>query len=425
MARPLHTPSLRHIAGSRLRCGGLAATIAAVLLATTALPVAFADDLRDKKDRVEKKIDSADRHFDASSAKLQAATDALLQAQDDLLRARDYLATTRGELSAARALDRAMQSKLDAAIQRLRSARSQLATGLGDVAEQEQQLRSVVVSAYEQGDPTLMGLSMVFTTQDPAALAGNIQANTSVVDVESTILDQLEAAKVMLQVKEDEVEAAKLDFAEKRREAAKNLRLKETLERQAREAEAQVKEMVTLRQQARSAGLKVKNSDLATLRRLRSERERIQQLILDRASSTSLTGVVDSGGVLEMPVDGSITSPYGWRVHPIWGYRSLHDGIDIGAGCGTPIRAAADGVVLSAYSSSVWGNRIIVDHGLRRGVGVSTIANHMSGYAVSVGERVERGQVIGYVGTTGWSTGCHLHWNVLQNGVAVDPMAWL
>ena len=119
-----------------------------------------------------------------------------------------------------------------------------------------------------------------------------------------------------------------------------------------------------------------------------------------------------------------MTSPFGWRIHPIYGYRSLHDGIDVGAACGTPIRAVADGTVLEEYFQTAWGNRIIIDHGFRRGVGLATISNHLSGYAVGTGARVRRGDVIGYVGTTGWSTGCHLHFTVLQNGTAVDPQLW-
>ena len=402
----------------------LGVALSGLLLATAAYPTAFAEDLKDKKDRVEKKIDEADEHLDESSAELQAATDALIRAQNDLLQARAYLAQTQGELAAAEALDREMQAKLDEAILRLQKARAELAAGRADMAEQEQQLRSMVASTYEQGDPALMGLSMVFTTQDPAALAGNMNANSSVVDVEAAILDQLEAAKVMLQVKEDEMEAAKADVAEKRREAAENLRIKKALELQARQAESQVEEMVVLRQQARSAALKAKSADLAALERLQAERDRIQQLIMDQASGTTFSGYVDGNGFLDMPVDGYVTSPFGWRIHPIWGYRALHDGVDFGAGCGTPIRAPASGVVLSAYYQSAWGNRIIIDHGVHRGVGVASISNHLSGYAVGIGERVRRGQTIGYVGSTGWSTGCHLHFTVLQNGAPVDPMNW-
>ena len=124
-------------------------------------------------------------------------------------------------------------------------------------------------------------------------------------------------------------------------------------------------------------------------------------------------------------VPGPVTSPFGWRIHPIYGYRALHNGIDIGVGCGTPIRAPHGGTVLTQYYQSAWGNRVIVDHGVKYGVGVATTYNHLSAFAVSIGEHVRRGQVIGYVGTTGWSTGCHLHFSVLENGVAVDPLKWL
>jgi murein DD-endopeptidase MepM/ murein hydrolase activator NlpD len=133
---------------------------------------------------------------------------------------------------------------------------------------------------------------------------------------------------------------------------------------------------------------------------------------------------VRSSGFLNYPVEGPVTSPFGWRIHPIYGYRSLHDGTDFGAACGTPIRAAAPGRVLEEYFQTAWGNRIIIDHGVHDGVGLATISNHLSAYAVGVGDEVSRGQVVGYVGTTGWSTGCHLHFTVLANGSPVDPMTW-
>jgi murein DD-endopeptidase MepM/ murein hydrolase activator NlpD len=405
-----------------LRRAAVAAALGGLLLGV--LPAA-ADDLDDKKQKVEKKIDKADQHLHESSKRLEAATDKLVQAEAELYAAREYLAKTRGELAAAVALDREMQARLEAAVERLRLARAELEAGLQEVAEQEDHIRGMVVSAYESGDPALMGLSMVFNTQDPTQLAGQLNSNTDVVNVESALLDQLEASKVMLAVKEEETEAAKQEVAEKRREAAENLARKKVLEAQAEEAAQQVAEMVALREQARQVALKAKNADLAELRKLEEERKRIERLIAVKASSTSFTGFVDGNGYLSMPVDGSVTSPFGWRTHPIWGYRSLHDGIDFGAGCGTPIRAAADGKVISRYYQSAWGNRIIIDHGVKHGVGLTTISNHLGGYAVGVGERVQRGEVIGYVGSTGWSTGCHLHWTVNQNGRPVDPMNWL
>ena len=103
----------------------------------------------------------------------------------------------------------------------------------------------------------------------------------------------------------------------------------------------------------------------------------------------------------------------------------MHDGTDFGAPCGTPIRAAAGGTVLATFHNAGYGNRIIMDNGYQRGVGLATTYNHLSDSSASVGERVTRGEIIGYVGTTGASTGCHLHFMVLENGATVDPMTWL
>lgn len=419
---------MRFFPGSQWRRGprGRAVTalvLGAVLLGTAT--VAVADELDDKKDKVEEKIDKAEKSHDESSAALEAATAALLRAQSDLVAAQANLSRARGELAAAQALDRQMQAKLDAAIRRLEQAQADLAAGKAEVAAQEQELRAMVVASYEQGDPALMGLSMVFTSQDPTQLAGQMNANASVMNVQSATLDRLEAAKVLLEVKEQETAEAKAEVAKKRQEAAENLLRMQSLEQQAEAMEAQVAEMVNLRAQARTAAMKAKNADLAELAKLEAERDRIEELILAQANTGGVyTGPSTGNGFLDYPVPGSITSPFGWRTHPIWGYRSLHDGIDFGSACGTPIKAPASGTVLAQYYQSAWGNRIIVNHGTKFGVNVSTISNHLSGYAVSVGDTVKRGQVIGYVGTTGWSTGCHLHFTVLQDGAAVDPMRW-
>jgi murein DD-endopeptidase MepM/ murein hydrolase activator NlpD len=112
------------------------------------------------------------------------------------------------------------------------------------------------------------------------------------------------------------------------------------------------------------------------------------------------------------------------RYHPILHYWRLHAGRDFAANCGTPIRAAASGTVISAGWAGGYGRRTEIDHGIIRGVDLVTAYNHMSRFVVTHGH-VSRGQVIGYVGTTGESTGCHLHFETYEDGVPKDPRRWL
>ncbi len=132
---------------------------------------------------------------------------------------------------------------------------------------------------------------------------------------------------------------------------------------------------------------------------------------------------VSSGtGTLTWPVPSvtasSVTSTYGWRIHPIFGVRKFHSGQDIGAAQGTTIVAADAGTVVTAVYSSSYGNYVVISHG----GGNSTLYAHMSSMAVSAGQSVTKGQTIGYVGSTGWSTGAHLHFEVKIGGTLVDPM---
>ncbi|PKQ18896.1 MAG: peptidase M23 [Actinobacteria bacterium HGW-Actinobacteria-8] len=117
-----------------------------------------------------------------------------------------------------------------------------------------------------------------------------------------------------------------------------------------------------------------------------------------------------------------ITSSYGMRYHPIYHVWRLHAGTDFRAYCGTPIMAAADGKVEWAKYQAGLGNQVMLDHGVISGKVLYTSYNHLATFAVSGGQTVKRGQVVGYEGTTGTSTACHLHFEVYVNGSTVDPM---
>jgi murein DD-endopeptidase MepM/ murein hydrolase activator NlpD len=150
---------------------------------------------------------------------------------------------------------------------------------------------------------------------------------------------------------------------------------------------------------------------------LEAESARIQGLI--QGSGSSGSGSYD--GELFWPTNGAIVSGFGYRTHPVYGTTRFHAGVDIDGACGQPIFAGEDGTVLSAGYNGGYGNATVIDHG----GGLSTLYAHQSSIGVSSGQKVSRGQQIGLVGTTGLSTGCHLHFEVRVNGEPVDPVPYL
>lgn len=141
---------------------------------------------------------------------------------------------------------------------------------------------------------------------------------------------------------------------------------------------------------------------------------------LQAAQAARAGGV--SGTITTWPAPGyyEISSPFGWRIHPVTGKRSLHTGADIVAPSGAKITAAGAGVVIMAGWNTAYGNMVIIDHGK----GLSTLYGHQSSLAVTEGQSVQANQVIGYVGSTGWSTGAHLHFEVREAGNTTDPLRY-
>jgi len=140
-----------------------------------------------------------------------------------------------------------------------------------------------------------------------------------------------------------------------------------------------------------------------------------EQIRAEQARSSSGPAATPSAAGLIWPVNGPVTSPFGYR----WG--RLHEGIDIGVPNGTPIHAAADGTVIYCGWESGYGNLVVIDHGN----GIATAYGHQSAIAASCGQHVLQGDIIGYVGSTGHSTGPHLHFEVRVDGNPVDPLGYL
>jgi murein DD-endopeptidase MepM/ murein hydrolase activator NlpD len=389
-------------------------------------PLARADDLHDKKQKAHQSVKSAIGDLDASSKAYAAATRRLVNAKAKLVDAERTLAATEGELAAAQALDAQMQAKLTEAVQQLEQAQADLAAGTAKVVQQRADIGRLVATNFQYGDPRLLELSMVLTATDPDELASQLGTMDSVMDRETGMYDELKATEALLRSQEKKVAAAKEAVAEQRRAAAANLVQRQALEQQAAANRAAVAALVAKRQEAATEARQIRAQDARHLRKLKKEEARIKKLILARAkqhNGGSYSG--DTGGFLYRPVPGVVTSPYGWRIHPIYGYWGLHDGIDFAAPCGTPMHAGAAGTVISEYFSSVWGNRLYLDVGEVNGKRMTLIYNHISSYKARTGARVGRGDVVAYSGTTGWSTGCHLHFTVMLDGTAVDPAPYL
>jgi murein DD-endopeptidase MepM/ murein hydrolase activator NlpD len=411
------------------------------LLSVLSGPSANAGELRDRQRAVHNKLEKADHELDESSGALRRATQALSHARGQLTEARAELGDVRARLAIAQQRDEEMRAALSAAEARLAQARTDVATGKDALKSQREVVVDTITSLYEQGDPDLLAFSSLLNSQTPADITRQREANRSVVQRQGNEFDDLRAAEVLLKVHENEVEGATAEVAEKRQEAADHLVAMQGLTQEALDAKERVRSLVGDRKDAEAMAFEAKMKDRKALRKLKKQEAKIQKLIQEairkarerarrkaaRAAAKANKGgpPVDINGLLMPPVNGPVTSPFGYREHPIYHYWGLHDGDDFGAPCGAPLFAAGGGKVLTEYYSSVWGNRLYLNVGMVNGNFITVIYNHLSRYNVGVGATVGRGDVVGYVGTTGWSTGCHLHFTVMENGNPVDPQKYL
>ena len=208
----------------------------------------------------------------------------------------------------------------------------------------------------------------------------------------------------------------------------------ETLKREAEELEQIQKELKEQKEQLAVKKTELDN-DVAELNSLKKELEAKEDELLEEAEAltSKIQSLTNSGSeyvgggswVWPAPASHYLTSYFGWRMHPVYGTWRYHSGIDIAADSGTNVLAAAPGTVILSvdYGNYSYGECIIIDHG----GGITSLYGHMTrgSRRVSVGEKVSAGQVIGLVGSTGISTGPHLHFEVRKNGVVTEPLDYI
>lgn len=425
---------MRYFPGASRPRLAAAAVAGAVALGALSVPqpptaddlVLAADDLKDQQKDVRKRIRGAAVDLQHSSAAARRAFDAAQAARAELDQAKDELASVRSRLAAARDRDEELERKLALAEDRLEQAREELAEGREALGDQRRLVRERVAESYMSGSPELTVLASLLETRSTEDLTRQQAATSAILGRETSLYDELDAAEVLLSVREDQVEEATDQVASDREAAAEHLSTVRSLAAQALEVRDRVRALVRKRLDARQAAYEARAKDRAVLARLKQQEARIKARIAAAARAARGTSVTARAtGYLLRPSSGYVTSPFGFRTHPIYGYYGLHDGTDFGAACGTPLIASGSGRVISKYFSSSYGHRLFLYLGQVNGKSLTVVYNHAQGYRYDVGDTVQRGAVVGSLGSTGWSTGCHLHFSVLVGGEAVDPMNWL
>ncbi len=305
------------------------------------------------------------------------------------------------------------QAELDTAVGELRSAYRELKVLAKKLEVSLDTLRDRLVAIYEAGTTEVSDL--VFASEDYSDLIER-----------SEYIEQIQSSdeKLIMRVRElrdrQKTLVLKLKTVKERIEAVRDQIAEEEEALATARAAVQRREssLVAARGKRRSA-LSQLDERVGRLENIRAELQAEIQAEIMAASGVSTLPAgpmsAPSAAGLVWPLSGTVTSGFGYR----WG--RMHEGIDVAVPEGTPVRAAKGGTVILASYYGGYGNYICVDHG----GGLSTCYAHLSGYASSTGQRVGRGQVIGYSGNTGSSTGPHLHFEVRINGAAQDPMAYL
>lgn len=383
------------------------------------------DSLRHKQHQVHQQVRGAQRDLDGSSAALTRATAALQRARARLVAARKSYAATSAALARAAVLERRIGAQLAVAEQALELAQQRVAAAEAAVAEQRREIGVMAARNATFGDSQMLALAALVNGGSLSDISAGLSAAQSVQAKQVATLDRLDEREAELSALRQSAAKAEQQVANRHDAAVANLATKKRLEQRALAERSQVSALVVRQQKAQRAAATIRAHDVRQLKRLQRQEERIRRQILARSRHDRNRRVGDTGGMLYRPVPGVVTSPYGWRMHPIYHYWGLHDGTDFAAPCGTPERAASSGRVTAEYYSDVWGNRLFLDLGRINGHNYTVIYNHISRYVVRGGATVSRGQVVARAGTTGWSTGCHLHFTVLRDGTAVNPMNYI
>jgi murein DD-endopeptidase MepM/ murein hydrolase activator NlpD len=390
----------------------IAVLVAAAAVIGLCVPVAFGQSLWERKNAVDSRISGLRDSIQRAKAKEGVLSTEISDASSRI----DALNGDIGVLS-----DRLTKLESDLAAHRARLARledrlHELAATIQRLTQQhaiaQQRLEERLVTLYETDEAS--ELEILLQAQSFSDLLEQLDYFRAIGEHDKEIADEIKRVQ-------DETRLAKQETAAVRSEVAEATAIlaQKTEEERAARAALLARQAALAAARDSKAGLLAdvrsqRHTDEEDLEKMQAASATIAEQLQNSGSSGGGGGGALSASGFIWPVSGPITSGFGWR----WG--RIHEGIDIGAACGTPIRAAASGTVVYAGWMDGYGNIIVIDHG----GGMATAYAHQSALYVGSGS-VSQGQTIGAVGSTGHSTGCHLHFEVRVNGTPVDPLGYL
>lgn len=265
--------------------------------------------------------------------------------------------------------------------------------------------------------------ALLFKSKSLSELLSNIDMVGEIMDADKRLYDQFTAARENTERVKAEYEATLVELQAKQADLQKE---KEALQEQIDAAtkmivdlQADIDEYTAAYEENEAAEGAIQSQINSLAAQMKAEEEAARKAAEAAKQSYTGTGSTATGSfVWPIPSSTYVTSGFGWRIHPIFGTKRYHNGIDISANSGSTIVAADSGTVSIATYSSSYGNYVVLYHS----GGTTTLYAHMSSIAVSAGDSVSQGDTIGYVGSTGWSTGPHCHFEISANGTRVNPL---
>jgi murein DD-endopeptidase MepM/ murein hydrolase activator NlpD len=394
------------------------------------------DPAKDKQ-KVDQKLAQAQAALEGSTARAQSAAARYFDASRQLPGARSALASAQGEVVAAQVVAQSAAEKAAETRRQLVAAQAALAKVQRRVDAARDTISHFAAEAYMGADTSNLG--MVMDASSPSDLATRMAFLDTLSGEQRVALEQVTRARQVATDARNVVTVRKqeADAAQARAEGA--LGAARTAEQTAATATVHVATLVNQRRSAMAVAGQERAADARRTAALRAESNRIAAELrriaaAERAKNRKRGGggggntapVPSGGGYFRQPVNGWKSSDFGMRYDPYFRVWQLHAGTDFAAPTGAPIWAAASGRVVRAGWNGGYGNYTCIYHGeLRNGRGIATCYAHQSAILVNVGQRVSRGQTIGRVGSTGASTGAHLHFEVRVDGNPVNPLGYL